>query len=695
MKPLITVILLLVSSLAIAQPKNGQARLDSLLAELPNLKEDSFGVILMDDISFAYLRVNPQEGISWGKKELALAQKIGWKKGERMAYNQQGNNYMNKGEQPAALEAFFKALHIEESNPNGDASGILNNIGNVYDKQRNYNEAIEYFKKALKVAEKNGNKKCVQSALGNMGSTYSSLKENEKALEYQMRSLAIAEELNATNSIIIQTGNIGASYAGMKDYNRSIAYYHKAYKLAKETGAKQTVAVNLGNLGVNYLTVAGKDVVFEPDSLISADKKKNIERSIAYLEEAIAICEKEHFISYIPKYKNSLAKAYAEQGDFEQALSILRASTELKDSLYSDETIKKLTRAEEGYRFQRKEDSIRLENEKRELAMQKEMQLSALKFEYEKKQAAAKTEKEREQLRFEEELKRQKIEAEFQQKQAIAQATYDRRAAEARQQELISKAEIKRQKNLMTAAVAVGGLLLIIAVIALRAYRQKKKSEAVIAKEKERSEELLLNILPAEVAEELKDTGASTAKHYDQVTVLFTDFVGFTTVAEKMTPQELVQELHECFSAFDEISVRHGLEKIKTIGDAYMAVCGLPHQNPFHARNTVLAALEMVEFVKRRNENGGHFHVRIGMNSGVVVAGIVGIKKFAYDIWGDTVNVAARMEQSGQPGKVNISRSTYELVKDEFRCDYRGELPAKNKGNIEMYFVESSVAEPV
>lgn len=211
-----------------------------------------------------------------------------------------------------------------------------------------------------------------------------------------------------------------------------------------------------------------------------------------------------------------------------------------------------------------------------------------------------------------------------------------------------------------------------------------------VEKQKQRSDELLLNILPEEVAFELKDTGSSAARHYDNVTVMFTDFVGFTKVSEQMEPQTLINELHHCFKSFDEIAEKYNLEKIKTIGDAYLAVCGLPKKDPRHAQNAVLAAREIIQFMKERNKQLGRttFPVRVGICSGSVVAGIVGSKKFAFDIWGDTVNTASRMEQKSEEGKINISQSTYELVKDDFVCICRGEIEVKNKGLMRMYFVE-------
>ncbi len=222
----------------------------------------------------------------------------------------------------------------------------------------------------------------------------------------------------------------------------------------------------------------------------------------------------------------------------------------------------------------------------------------------------------------------------------------------------------------------------------------KEKNEA--NKQRQRSDELLLNILPQEVAEELKSKGEAESKLIDNVTVLFTDFKGFTAMSEQLTAKELVRDIHECFSAFDHIMEKYGMEKIKTIGDAYMASGGLPTVNETHATDAVNAAIEILQFIEdgkalKIAKDLPYFDIRIGVHTGPVVAGIVGVKKFAYDIWGDTVNTASRMESSGEAGKVNISGTTYELVKDQFIFTHRGKIQAKGKGELDMYYVEGRI----
>ncbi len=211
--------------------------------------------------------------------------------------------------------------------------------------------------------------------------------------------------------------------------------------------------------------------------------------------------------------------------------------------------------------------------------------------------------------------------------------------------------------------------------------------------EKSKSDDLLLNILPLETANELKSQGFAKPKHFDEVTVLFTDFKNFTSISEKLSAHELVEEINFCYSNFDRIITKYGIEKIKTIGDSYMCVGGLEISNKEVVVNTVNAALEIRDFmneesIRRKEKNEFYFDIRIGLHTGPVIAGIVGIKKFAYDIWGNTVNIASRMESASEPGKINVSGETHDIIKSEFSCEYRGKVMAKNKGDIDMYFVE-------
>lgn len=214
--------------------------------------------------------------------------------------------------------------------------------------------------------------------------------------------------------------------------------------------------------------------------------------------------------------------------------------------------------------------------------------------------------------------------------------------------------------------------------------------------EKEKADKLLTNILPDSVAEELKQFGKATPKDFETASVLFADFKDFTKLSTQLSPEALVADLDYCFKAFDDIISKHNLEKIKTIGDAYMAVGGVPETDENHAQNACNAALEIVDFIEKWkiekvSKGDAPWEIRAGINSGPLIAGVVGKKKFAFDVWGDTVNIASRMESHGIPGKLNISINTYELVKNGFTCTSRGEVVIKGKGKMEIYTVENAL----
>ena len=220
------------------------------------------------------------------------------------------------------------------------------------------------------------------------------------------------------------------------------------------------------------------------------------------------------------------------------------------------------------------------------------------------------------------------------------------------------------------------------------ANQELEKRHQLVEQQKRMSESLLLNILPADVADELRTKGMVSPKYFEDVTILFTDFVGFTLATEKLAAEDLVQLLNDYFTAFDQIVARYGLEKMKTIGDSYMCLSGLPVRNPAHPVDTLMAAFEMLQAVKDREHPGGpvQWKVRIGIHTGPVIAGVVGINKFAFDIWGDTVNYSSRMESSGEPNRINLSERTYSRVKDFFLCEYRGKVLTKENKELDMYF---------
>jgi adenylate cyclase len=246
-------------------------------------------------------------------------------------------------------------------------------------------------------------------------------------------------------------------------------------------------------------------------------------------------------------------------------------------------------------------------------------------------------------------------------------------------------------------------LIFIIMMLRLRTHRlfreRQARLEELIAErteelqhEKEKSDNLLANMLPKGTAEEIMSKGKAAKTKYNFVTVLFSDIQGFTRLAEEMNPEVLIDELDRFFFHFDSVAEKYRIEKIKTIGDAYMCAGGIPERNRTNPVEVVLAALEMQKYMRSMRDDPANaaarfWDIRIGIHTGTVIAGVVGHKKITYDIWGDTVNTASRMESSGEAGKINISGTTHEFVKDYFTCDYRGRMPVKYKGDLDMYFV--------
>ena len=257
-------------------------------------------------------------------------------------------------------------------------------------------------------------------------------------------------------------------------------------------------------------------------------------------------------------------------------------------------------------------------------------------------------------------------------------------AEEIGQKRLDFRIDLATKDELGEVAAAFNGMAANLSAARDELHQRQAELEAA----RHRAEALLLNILPARAARELTEKGSVDPRYFEDVTIMFTDFVGFTLSTEKLAAEDLVHALHDYFTAFDQISRRYGLEKLKTIGDSYMCLSGLPVRNPAHPVDVVMAAMEMLHAVESRKlANPQGWGVRIGIHTGPVVAGVVGIEKFAFDIWGDSVNFSSRMESSGAPNRINVSERTWSRVKDFFDCEHRGRIQTKDKREVDMYFV--------
>jgi adenylate cyclase len=631
-KYLLLIFLIFSASNTYAQMQ-GQARIDSLINMLQTEKDDTDKVKALQKISWSLLLIDPEMGIKYGKQCLALSERLGWEKGKAIAYFSLGGNYENVYDLPMALKYYLLALKLfRDVGADKGIANVLASIGNIYSSERENEKALDFLSQALKKYEDIGQKNGIARCYCNIGTIYcDGLKNYPKALEYMLRGLELSEEIDDKFSIAINLGNIGGVYECQRNYAMAITYFENGLKLSREIGEVSTIAFNLENIGSLYLSIvedgemgAGQET-FSNNSELAPGK---------YVSKISIPSGKQALVSGAIRYLQesiSIAVKISDLDRMEKCYGSLAKAYKLNGDYK-----KALEASDNQYAIR---DSVFSKDNKEKILK------IGMKNDYERRRLAD--------------------------------------SLNTAEKQKIAAINLKKQKNYTYLGIA--GILLL-GGFSFFIVRERSKSETA----RKQSDNLLLNILPEVIAEELKTTGTTTAKHYNNVTVLFTDFVNFTEAGENMSAQGLIDELHTCFKMFDEITSKYDIEKIKTIGDAYLCVCGLPSANPRHAENVVRAAVEINTFMTDRLAKMGSertFAVRIGIHSGSVVAGIVGVKKFAYDIWGDTVNTAARMEQNSEAGKINISETTYELVKDIFACEYRGEVEAKGKGVMKMYFV--------
>lgn len=473
---------------------------------------------------------------------------------------------------------------------------------------------------------------------------YSDMGNHNNAVKYYKNAIDIIRKENDSNSLATALFNAGDEYLNVKKYDSAKIFFEESTLIFKNINFEIGMAYNLGNMGVIYAS-QGKYLL----------AKENI-------NEAIAILEDIKMYPPISDFLITLSDIYADQNDLTGAFEYAQRSLEIAQRYglkkQISETNLKLSQLYEQdgnlpESFKYYKDHIIYKDSVNNIQSIQKMADLRTNFEIEKK--------EDEILVLEKEA-------------------------------VISDLESKRQKTVSYFSIGGFVLVFLLAIGLYRRYAYIKKTNVIIQTETDRSEKLLHNILPEETALELKQNGKVAAKKFDSVTVMFTDFKEFTRFSGKLSPEVLVKSVDFYFSKFDAIMEKYGLEKIKTIGDAYMCAGGLPFPSKDHADRVIQAAFEIIAFMeaskKSNTEDIKNFEIRIGINTGPVVAGVVGIKKFAYDIWGDSVNVASRMESASEPGKVNISENTYQLIKDRYDCSYRGEIDVKNKGMMKMYFVD-------
>ena len=488
---------------------------------------------------------------------------------------------------------------------------------------------------------------------------------------------------------------------------RAIEYGKRAHQLALETGNNGMAARSAFIIADGYereRNTRNQDVWLK-SALSYAKKAGDSDLIIKSVEKRSRLATKDRDYREAYQIVEEAFSYFSQKGlsisDLEQKYDMQRAALEREKRRLEQDRAKLQAEIESllGERDQLTSDKERLTARQQELVKEKAQVEQKITEKESRLDSISRAKTEAEKLAEEASRVAKKREQEYQvlSKEAIAK---EAELQEARANLAEAKLAEERNRYLLLIGGIASVFFIILALISYGRFRASRKAKKtleeknrLIDEERKRSDELLLNILPASIATELKERGKAKARKFPEATVLFSDFQNFTSIAERLTPEELVEELDKCFKAFDFIIAQYeDIEKIKTIGDAYMCASGLSDRKSLPL-NLIRAALEMQEFLKEQKEERNrlgkpYFEARIGIHTGPVVAGVVGVNKFAYDIWGDTVNIAARVESNGQVGRVNISESTYSLVKYKFDCSYRGKVEAKNKGLLDMYFVE-------
>jgi len=511
-----------------------------------------------------------------------------------------------------------------------------------------YPKALEFAQKALKLSEKLKNKELISDCYSVIGQIYERQENNQQAAAYHLKGLKLNRNIGDSVRIATSLSLLGNIYGATKQTDKALKSYRESLSYINEKLNPEQVGVAYGNIGYVYYEEGSRVKLGNPEKA-----KRYFDQSLEASMKAKQLFEDLNNRRFSIIAELNIGLVYNELKDFGTAkkwcLSAFTTAEELKipplirdacDCMYkSTKGSGNMPEALKYFEiYKEMNDSIQnIDNER-------SMVEKELNFKYEKEQLGD--------------------------------------SLEYAQKEIIADSQIQKQR---IGLISTGGILLLIIVLMV-----------VVVKGKKRSEELLLNILPFETAQELKKKGYAETKNFESATVLFTDFKGFTTISELLSPKELITEIDTCFKGIDRIMEKYQIEKIKTIGDAYMAAGGLPNKNTSHPIDVVMAAEEILLLIdglkqERIEKNLPYFDIRIGIHTGPVIAGIVGIKKFSYDIWGDTVNIASRMESSGEINKINISGATYELIKEHYHCTYRGKIEAKNKGKIDMYFVDKKI----
>ncbi|MDB5284303.1 MAG: hypothetical protein JWO06_3378 [Bacteroidota bacterium] len=589
------------------------------------------------------LNQNPKQSLVAATKNRATAESAGYKKGMAKAIAIMGVANYKIDEYAKAKMLISEAATINEQISDSSNLAFCKYwLGNLELNQGQYSVAFDLYQVADSISVKIGDKKNLARSLDGQASIYEALGEDARALDMYQKALEIAKQDNFKvwyPSVISSLGNLAFKKG---NFDEAIKKYNEAVQTSDEVG-------NLNNKANCYQQLA--TIYYE---------KKDSKEAMKYIQNAMTLFQKTGSESSFSRSRVLMATILVSDGNYDLAIEMAKMS--LDEGKRTHEIDLQVSAAEIlYYAYLRKGDKGK--------ALEYHILFHDL-TEANHDEDMAKR------------LAKMDLESNFKKEREIAKAEQAKRDTE-------MNAKLGQQ-NLVKKVSFIGIFLVsIIAGLAIFAFLQKRGDSRLIATEKKRTDELLRNILPAEIAAEIKQ---GEYKVNNQATVLFADVKSITGAGQSSA--SLQAELDQYFKTFDEIIAKHRIEKVKTIGDAYLCVSSLPVDDKDNAVNVVMAAVEMQQFVDKakRDQNAVFFDISIGINTGPLIAGIVGIRKLSHDVWGDTINVAARMEQHGEEGKINISSQTFELVKDKFNCTYRGKVETGNREKIDMYYVDSSIA---
>ncbi len=710
---------ILFSSLSITA-QDANPLLDSLLQVLSNSSDSPQKIDVINDIAWELKFDAPDQARDYLAQAIELSKKINYKKGAGQAYNNLGVVETIHENKSKAIANYEKALVIrQELDDKKGVASIYNNIGNLQSELDAYEDALINFQYSLQIREELKDSQKIANVHYNLSVTNEAWGNYSEALDHIFRCLEISQQINDQTNIINAYNVIGNIKTELEIFEEAKENYEKAMAIALEMEDDWEIATAHNNIGNNKDDFGEQSL--DKDNYTDAFQK--FKEAIEAHEAALTLRQKMEYADEVSASYNNIGLVYknigsyhlklkeesAAQNALDKALDFLQKSLRIRTDLEDKQGIMEVYNGIGDVKRRQKKYTEAIQYAHKYLAIAdtidddkfKQNAYKDLSKAYEatgEYQLALDHQKKYDDLRYDRlDESRTRFNS---RREAIfgdrkKQLEIDKKQLEIEKQEAaIQKASLQKKALIggATGLLLVLGLLYNRFILKNRANKTLEEKNSIIAAEQERSESLLLNILPKSTADELKEKGSTAAKKHESVSVLFTDFKSFTQVTESMEAEALVALLDHCYRGFDEIVQRHNIEKIKTIGDAYMCAGGLPESNQTHAVDVVKAALEMQAFMNKVNAerealDQAILSMRTGIHSGPVVAGIVGSKKFAYDIWGDTVNIAARMESSSEIGRVNISDATYQLVKDSFECNYRGKISAKNKGEIDMYFV--------